>query len=320
MKVSQNWVDIKKRRMKHRLWGIKSKWPIGRLIKEDCALYARKHGYEFDISNPVLFTEKLQWYKLFYDHPDLSRIVDKREFKGYIREKLGDGHTLPLYGAWGDISGLKRQWGALPDTFVLKSTVGSFGRNVLIIKDKKAADFNVVKKELKKWLRPRNTLINSFCRAYYGTAPGLIAERYEPQMESRTCDCKLFCFGGKPHICQVQNWVKKGGAGSISTPGASFEISFHDLGWRKIDAAYGPYKAGCPSKPKHFDEMLGIAEKLSKEFPFVRVDFFDTGEKPLIGEMTFYPGGGLIPFLPVEFNRSLGDLFILPQLCQGDGG
>ena len=40
-----------------------------------------------------------------------------------------------------------------------------------------------------------------------------------------------------------------------------------------------------------YDEMLDIARKLSAPFPFVRVDLYDIGGKPVFGELTFVPGG-----------------------------
>ena len=36
--------------------------------------------------------------------------------------------------------------------------------------------------------------------------------------------------------------------------------------------------------------MLKYAEILSKPFPFVRIDFYDYKNKPILGEMTFTPG------------------------------
>ena len=44
-------------------------------------------------------------------------------------------------------------------------------------------------------------------------------------------------------------------------------------------------------KPSCYDEMLDIARKLSAPFPFVRVDLYDIGGKPVFGELTFAPGG-----------------------------
>ena len=57
--------------------------------------------------------------------------------------------------------------------------------------------------------------------------------------------------------------------------------------------------------------MIEFAQKLSQDFPFVRVDFFDTDEALYVAELTLYPGGVLYPFHPTEYNRYLGSLFEL---------
>ena len=46
-------------------------------------------------------------------------------------------------------------------------------------------------------------------------------------------------------------------------------------------------------KPKCLEKMIFYAEKLSKPFPFVRVDFFCVEDKVIFGELTFTPSGGL---------------------------
>ena len=58
--------------------------------------------------------------------------------------------------------------------------------------------------------------------------------------------------------------------------------------------------------------MIEKSKKLSKGFPFIRVDFFDTEEHLWIAEMTLYPGGGFSPYNPNSFNIKLGELFNLP--------
>ncbi len=58
---------------------------------------------------------------------------------------------------------------------------------------------------------------------------------------------------------------------------------------------------------------LSKTKILSKDFPFVRVDFFEVNEKLYIGEMTFYPGNGMEPFNPCEWDRKLGNLLKLPK-------
>ena len=43
-------------------------------------------------------------------------------------------------------------------------------------------------------------------------------------------------------------------------------------------------------KPRNFEKMKEIAAKLSKPFPHVRIDFYETGDKLYVGEMTFLLG------------------------------
>ena len=121
-----------------------------------------------DIKNPITFNEKLQWYKINYEGDGhLENIVDKYLFKRYIKEKLGDGYTIPLLGQWSSIEQLEKDWEKLPEEFCLKSTLQSDGNCIKFIHNKSTIPFKSLQKELKEWLNPKNTLINSFCRAFF---------------------------------------------------------------------------------------------------------------------------------------------------------
>jgi hypothetical protein len=58
--------------------------------------------------------------------------------------------------------------------------------------------------------------------------------------------------------------------------------------------------------------MLELSKVLSKDFPHIRVDFFDTDEKLYIAELTLYTGGGYSYYEPQSFNKQMGELFKLP--------
>ena len=266
-------------------------------------MYEKRMGYRFDISHPVLFTEKIQWYKLFYKNSELKNIIDKYNFKAYIREHLGEGYTIPVLGVWSDIKSLEKDWEKFPEKFVLKSTISGFGNNIKIIKDKSKIHFRSLKKELKSWLNPLNTNLNSTATGYYDCTPRILAEEYMENIDEQLYDYKIFCFSGTPHYCYVVT------DHFSNTP---FKLSFYDLEWQKMEVRYGEHKNCEVEKPKHFDDMLSISRKLSKDFPFVRVDFFDLPEKLYLSEMTFYSGSGFIPYYPESFNREMGELFILP--------
>ena len=56
-----------------------------------------------------------------------------------------------------------------------------------------------------------------------------------------------------------------------------------------------------------FNEMKELAQQLSKDIPHIRVDFYYTGGKIYVGELTFFDSGGYLTFIPEEYNRILGD-------------
>ena len=278
-------------------------WSDKEREKALAAKYKREMGREVDFNNPRLFTEKLQWYKLYFDHPDLSRIVCKYEFKSYIKEKLGEGHTVPLIGAWTSVEDIP--WKDLPDTFVFKSNCQSDGRCIKFIKGKAHYNFEELKAELNEWLDPRKTLVNSFCRAYYGVTPMIIAEEYLENVADQLYDYKLFCFDGQ--ITMIYTATEH----FTSSDGHS-RITFYDLDWNKQNIHYGEHRMDDVPKPMHLDQMIEYARILSKGFPFVRVDFFDTDEKLYLAEMTFYPGGGYSSYSG-DVERNFGEKFILPS-------
>ena len=279
------------------------KWSQARLIKANLNTYKSRQGYEMDINNPKSFTEKIQWYKLFYKREDLCKIVDKHFFKNYIKEKLGEGYTIPLYGYWTSVKDLEKDWNKLPEEFCLKSTISSEGLNIKIIHNKSSVDFLKLKKELKEWLKPKNTMLDSYCSAYYNTTPGILAEEYMENIKNQLFDYKIFCFNGNPYCVY---------AATEHFNRNDYPITFYNLSWEKMNVKYGEHETADIPKPKHLDEMIKISKILSQGFPFIRVDFFDTENKLWVAELTLYPGGGLTPYNPTSFNESLGNLFELP--------
>ena len=283
----------------------KSTWTDDRRAKAAMDQYEMAHGYRFDIKHPTHFTEKVVCYKLFYQRDDLVRVVDKYLFKDYIREKLGDGYTIPLIGAWENIEDFARDWDSLPEEFCLKSTLMSDGRCIKFIHHKSQEDRDALFREVKSWLNPKNTLINSFCRAYYNAVPRVLAEEYKTEVGDQLYDYKVFCFDGEPECFYVA---------TDHFPGQLSHISFYDLDWNRLDVRYGKHPNCDVKKPRTCEEMLRISRILSKDFPFVRVDFFETPDQLYVAELTIYPGGGLTPIFPESYNRELGEKFRLPEL------
>ena len=65
-------------------------------------------------------------------------------------------------------------------------------------------------------------------------------------------------------------------------------------------------------KPVQYNKMVELAEKLSMNIPFVRVDFYQKEDKIYFGELTFYPGSGVEEFTPEKWDYELGSWIKLP--------
>lgn len=265
--------------------------------------YKRNFGYMFDLNNPILFNEKLQWYKVYYQRPDFANITDKVLFKGYIKEKLGEGYTVPMYGSWDNLDKLQEDWDSLPETFVLKSNLQSNSLGIIIVKKKSEISFRKIRKTLKSWLNPWNTLLNSWDYRFYNSIPKILAEKYMEDESGELRDYKFFCFDGTAPYFRVDY-------GRTNQHHATF---FNDKK-EELDISVPSFPKDENTVimlPDSTDEMFRIAKFLSKGFPFIRVDFFSCNNKVYIGELTFAPGGGVSPY-PYDFNKELGDLLKLP--------
>ena len=70
--------------------------------------------------------------------------------------------------------------------------------------------------------------------------------------------------------------------------------------------------------PKNFERMLMISKRIAEDFPLVRVDFYETGEKIYIGEITLHHGSGGDIFYPGMFDLIYGEKLILPEIKRKD--
>lgn len=73
--------------------------------------------------------------------------------------------------------------------------------------------------------------------------------------------------------------------------------------FRRID--HQSFKV-TPLLPDNLKEMVSLAEKLSKNFEFVRVDLFDVKGKIYFSELTFSPCAGFMPITPQNYDLEIG--------------
>ena len=105
--------------------------------------YRIKTGHRLNLKNPRRYTEKLQWYKLYYRNPLMIQCVDKYDVRDYVKSKGLEDILIPCYGVFDSAEEI--EWGSLSSAFVMKDTLGGGGTSVAIVKDKNAENLEHLK-------------------------------------------------------------------------------------------------------------------------------------------------------------------------------
>ena len=262
--------------------------------------YKERFGKDIDLVSPKDFCEKLQWLKLFYRDPKMPICSDKYRIREYLQECDLEFLANDLIGVYDDARDI--DFDALPDKFVAKANHGS-GWN-LICKDKSKLDWKGSVKLMNSWLKLDLSVFGREWN-YHEIEPRIVIEKFIEHEPLN--DYKFMCFNGKPLYMQLNNDYQ-----------GKHYVDFYELeGWKHLPFTYGPYKISdrIIDKPPMYDKMFELAEKLAQRFPFVRVDFYNYDDVIILGELTFFPGGGLWPLNPVEtgYDPILGAQLQLPE-------
>ena len=263
-------------------------------------VYRIKTGKKLHLKNPVNFTEKMNWLKINDIRPEYSKLVDKITVRDFVKEKIGEDICFPLLGTWEKFDDIN--FDALPNQFVLKCNHDS--GSVKVITDKTKINYEELRKFYKFRLK-YNTYLLGRDYPYKNIKPMILAEQYmTPNGESDIKDYKFFCFDGKPRIMFI-----------ISDRSGNTKQDFFDMEFNHLDIVnVYPFSEIPPEKPKLFEEMKVLAEKLSKGMRFVRVDLYELNGKLYFGEYTFFSGGGFWLFGSDKWEKELGDMIKLPEL------
>lgn len=262
--------------------------------------FKRLVGYRLDLNTPKTYNEKLQWLKLYYRDEKMPQCADKVEVRKYIKDKGVGDFLNEIYGVWENVDNI--DFDQLPNQFVMKSTHAS--GQTIICKDKSTLNIEASKKQMKMWLKT-NLYYFGLEWVYKNLQPRIICEKliltqdaYPPK------DYKFYCFNGQPKYIMVVS----------ERNGHNAKMDYFDLNWRPIDMRQGGDRSGIEiPKPQNLAKMIDIAKVLSKDFPHVRVDFYNENEKILIGELTFFDCSGFAKFEPEEYDRMIGDFLLLPS-------
>ena len=265
-------------------------------------IYERRFNKKLNLKNPQTFNEKLQWLKLYDRKPEYTKMVDKYEVKKYISNMIGEEYIIPTLGIYNKFKEIN--FSELPNQFVLKCTHDS--GSTVVCKDKKSFKQKEIKNKINKALK-NNFYYNGREWPYKNVKPRIIVEKYMEDYTGFLIDYKIYAFNGKcDYVMACVDREKEN---------EKTKFIYYDKDWNiKKELSNDGKKYGDNihlRKPKNLDKMFEIASKLSKDIPFVRVDFYEIDDKLYFGELTFFPSGGFDNKRTREMSKYLNDSLVI---------
>ena len=227
--------------------------------------FEKTFGHPLDWQNPRTLNEKMNWMKLNVRDPLQCIVADKYAVRAHIAAKIGEKYLIPLLKKYDRADDIR--FAELPTAFVLKVNHGS-GQN-WIVKDKSKEDERRVRRQFREWMATSHYAASREW-PYQGMKPVLVAEELLVDEDGAIpSDYKFHCFGGKVATIQVDLDRE-----------TAHRRNFYDLDWKLQPFIWTEWEDDRPSwpngpavpRPEGLAEMIRVAEALSADFPYVRID------------------------------------------------
>ncbi len=259
-------------------------------------IYRCHTGCKLDLSEPLTFSEKIQWLKLHDRNERYIDLVDKIKVKDIVANIIGREYIIPTIGTWNTFDEIN--FDTLPNQFVLKCNHDS--GSVVICTDKASFDIKAAKSILSHRLK-KNAYYIGREWPYKYVKKKILAEQYLSDTGRELIDYKFYCFNGIPRFCQV-----------ITNRHTNETIDFFDMNWEHqpfvglTQSANNSNDQIC--KPLNYEKMINFSKKLGANTIFSRIDFYEVKGQLFFGEITFYPTSGFGCFRPAMWNTVMGNL------------
>lgn len=281
------------------------RWPILAETYDGAVIRRRMQrflGYRPDLRDPKTYNEKLAWRILHDDNPLIPLTTDKIAVRDYVAGKVGPELLIPLLGAYERAVDIP--WDDLPRSFVLKASHGCAMN--LIVPDKDAVDRSEVLRTAEGWLQT-NYYEQSRERAYRSIPPRLLIEEFLTDEDGDVpADYKFLVFHGRTALIRLH-----------SGRFGDHRVNFFDADLRPVAMRQVVPTAPGVELPSQVRDMIPVAEKLAEDFDYARIDLYLARGRAWFGEITHHDGNAHVFFRPASVDKSLGDLWQLPQRDSG---
>ena len=264
--------------------------------------------------NPSSVQDKLSYLMVYDDNKMLkSKCADKILLHDYSRKILGKDICVPIIDVYDRPEDI--DFGKLPNRYVLKCNHG-YAMNILC-KDNSKNVFMTPKnknletrekcvEQLNEWLGI-NFGDRNYQWHYALIEPKCYAEVFMDDGNSSLVDYKVWCCNGEPKMIMVisDRYTK------------DLHENIYDLDWNTFDIGWSCARqdfSNLDKRPAQLGKMLDYARALSKDFRFVRVDFYIINDEIYLGELTFSPNGGIFACRDRETELYWGDMIDISDL------
>ena len=251
------------------------RWRIG-------LTYRWKHGRWPQLTKPLRFTEFVQRRKLEDRDPRIPARSDKVAVKAHVATTLGTSWVTPTLWHGTELP----EQVPVPLPFVMKARHGC--GQVEIVRDE--FQWQQAKASARRWVRQTyGSWLDEW--AYQHIPRGLLIEPLLGDGVVLPIDYKFIVISARVECIEV-HLDRKG-----------------NHRWVTLDRDWNPISQtplDIVEAPVCLAEMIEGAERLGRDHDCVRIDLYVIDNRPRFGEMTFYPGSGLLPINPLALDLTLG--------------
>ncbi len=273
--------------------------------------------------HPTTFNEKIL-FRMAYDRNELFKIIsDKLLVRNYVRDVIGEQYLTKLYASVENLNEINLD--TLPESYVAKVNHGSGGLLGVWSGTPKEISLPADTKEIRwarYWVHPENfnkdlalKMFDYWINSDYGSQSLRTPEWAYQNMERRILIEETLLDDKGRLATQLHFWVFSGKVRMISVAGrdetGQHTFAFFTKDWAQIEMTIFIKRlyqttSPVPEKPKNLSQMIEVAELLSGNLDFIRVDLYNINERIVFGEMTLYPTAGECVYIPKVWTETIG--------------
>ena len=258
--------------------------------------FRRKFGVVLHLARPSTFNEKVNWRIINDRRPLLEGTCDKLVMKERALSSVpGRVRVARTLWAGTDVSELAGV--DLPERWVLKPN----HRTGLVYFGEGRADVADLLVRTRGWADGQHWRTTGEW-AYRSARPCLLVEEFIGVPGEAPLDYKVLVFDGAPRLVTVH--------------GDRFgqqRTAPYEPDWTPLPYTSGPSFDRPIARPHRLGDMLACAARLAEGFDMLRVDFYEQDGELWFGELTPYPGSGMIARNP-QWDALLGSWWTIPPL------